>query len=83
MGVLPLQFVEGENAESLGLQGDETIEITGISKLSPNKRLTVTASRRDGTSIIFQTIARLDSLVELEYYENGGILNKVLRSFLS
>jgi aconitate hydratase len=83
MGVLPLQFLEGENAESLGITGSETFQISGISQLEPNKKLTITVGQKDGNSFQFQAIARLDSLVELEYFENGGILNMILRNFLA
>ena len=83
MGVLPLQFLEGENADSLGLTGNETFQIIGVSQLEPNKKLTITVSQNDGNSFEFQAIARLDSMVELEYFENGGILNMILRNFLA
>ena len=82
MGVLPLQFLEGDNADSLGVTGDETFQIKGISQLEPNKKLIVTVNQNDGDSFQFQAIARLDSMVELEYFENGGILNMILRNFL-
>lgn len=81
MGVLPLQFVEGENAESLGITGEETLEISGMAKLAPNALLDVTAIKKDGSKIKFQVIARLDSNVELDYYKHGGILNMILRNF--
>ena len=82
MGVLPLNFVEGENRESLGLLGDEVFGITGISKgLEPGGRVTVTASHPDREDRIFQAVVRLNSEVELDYYRNGGILQRVLRQF--
>ncbi len=81
MGVLPLQFKAGDNHESLGLTGTEIYKITGISsELSPGKELTVIAEHPDGGQIRFQVIARLDSPVEVIYYQHGGILNYVLRS---
>ena len=84
MGVLPLQFADGQNAESLGLTGKEIFQITGIAgKLHPLKQIQVVATRNDGTSIRFEAIARLDSGIEIEYYKNGGILHYVLRQFLS
>ncbi|NLC43446.1 MAG: aconitate hydratase AcnA, partial [Clostridiales bacterium] len=83
MGVLPLQFLEGENADNLGIIGDETFQITGVSQLEPNKKLVITVNQKAGNSFEFQAIARLDSMVELEYFENGGILNMILRSFLA
>ena len=82
MGVLPLNFVEGENRESLGLLGDEVFGITGISEgLEPGGRVTVTASHPDREDRTFQAVVRLNSEVELDYYRNGGILQRVLRQF--
>jgi aconitate hydratase len=84
MGVLPLQFADGQNAESLGLTGKEIYQITGIAgELHPLKQLQVSATRNDGTSVRFGAIARLDSGIEIEYYKNGGILHYVLRQFLN
>jgi aconitate hydratase len=81
MGVLPLQFKPGESHESLGLKGTETYQITEIaSDLFPGKELPVIAKHPDGTQIRFQVIARLDSPVEVTYFQHGGILNYVLRS---
>lgn len=83
LGVLPLQYKEGETAEKLGLTGTETFTITGIAQdLTPLKEIKVTAKSESGKEIKFQTIARLDSLIEVEYYRNGGILQYVLRQFL-
>jgi aconitate hydratase len=83
MGVLPLQFVPGENASSLGLTGREVYTIEGIAdRLTPKKRLTVTTANDDGTTVAFEVVARIDSNVELGYYRNGGILQSVLRRLL-
>lgn len=83
MGVLPLQFMEGMNADSLGLSGYESYDITGIAEnLYPNKLLKITATDRSGNRKEFEVIARLDNYVELEYYINGGILNMILRNFM-
>ncbi len=80
MGVLPLQHMEGESAESLGLDGTEHFDIKGISDgLSPNDVLTVIATKSDGTRVEFKADVRLDSEVDVEYYQNGGILHTVLR----
>ena len=80
MGVLPLQFKPGQSHESLGLTGTETYKIAGIaSDLFPGKELTVIAEHPDGKQISFQAIARLDSPVEVTYFQHGGILNYVLR----
>lgn len=83
MGVLPLQFPEGQNAESLGLDGKEHFSIEGISEgLIPMKTLKVIARKEDGTEITFDALCRLDSQIEIAYYKNGGILQYVLRQFL-
>lgn len=83
MGVLPLQYKEGENAASLGLTGNEAFSITGIAvDIKPSKELNVIAKREDGSEIKFNAIARLDSSIEIEYYRHGGILQYVLRQFL-
>ncbi len=83
MGVLPLQYQDGQNAESLGLTGKENFSITGISDgLSPLKMLEVKAIKEDGNRVSFSVVCRLDSEIEVEYYKNGGILHYVLRGFL-
>ncbi len=80
MGVLPLQFADGDGAESLGLTGFEEYDLTGIAQgLAPGGTVRVRATREDGRSVDFQAVVRLDSDVELEYYKNGGILHTVLR----
>ncbi len=84
MGVLPMQFVDGQNQDSLGLSGDEIYDITGIdSDLTPGKLVDVTATKPDGSKTEFKAQLRLDSSVDIEYYKHGGILNYVLRNFLS
>lgn len=83
MGILPLQFMEGEDAETLGLRGDETYDIVGIEEgLKPGKRLKVTAKRPDGKEIEFNVKARLDNDVEVDYYIHGGILRYVMRKLI-
>lgn len=83
MGVLPLQYANGESAESLGLDGSEKFSIDGISEgLSPSKKLSAIAKKSDGTEVKFEVLARLDSQIEVEYYKNKGILQYVLRDFL-
>lgn len=83
MGVLPLEFVDGENAESLGLTGREVYDITGLSDdLQPLQDVTVTATDGDGNVRSFSATVRIDTPVEIDYYRNGGILHTVLRSFL-
>jgi aconitate hydratase len=83
MGVLPLQFKEGENAASRGLTGQEVFDITGLDNgISPRSEVTLTATSPEGSRRSFQAVARLDSIVEVNYYRNGGILPTVLRSLL-
>ncbi len=79
MGIMPLQF-KGDGEDVLAkLKGDESFDISG---LTPNKEIHVTAVRPDGTTLGFDVIAMLDSLIEVAYYQNGGILQYVLRSYL-
>ena len=83
MGILPLRFREGETAETLGLTGNETFRIEGIADgLRPKDPIRVTAASDDGSEVRFETIARLDTEVEVDYYRNGGILQTVLRQQL-
>lgn len=81
MGVLPLQFLDGENAESLKLDGTETFDITFPSKeIVPNQKVEIKATKHNGNDVIrFQAILRLDSLVEIEYFQDGGILQSVFK----
>ena len=82
MGVLPLTFPDGENAESLGLDGTETFDIPASANLAPMGSIVVTATKVDGTLINFDATVRLDTPVEVEYYRNGGILQTVLRNLV-
>jgi len=83
MGVLPLVFKDGQNAESLGLTGRETYDILGFSDdVKPRQELTVRATKEDGMVITFRVVARLDTPVEVNYYRNGGILPAVLRKLV-
>ncbi|WP_163514256.1 aconitate hydratase [Gelidibacter japonicus] len=83
LGVLPLQYEDGDSAEKLGLTGTETFTISGISEgLTPHKLVDVVAEKENGERVKFKAIARLDSLIDIEYYRNGGILQYVLRQFL-
>jgi aconitate hydratase len=80
MGVLPLQFREGENARTLGLTGQEVFDITGIAgEVEPGQEVTVCARREDGSEVSFSAVARLDTPVEVAYYRNGGVLHTILR----
>lgn len=80
MGVLPLQFSEGETWSSLGLTGAEHISITGVSALSPRQTVTVEVSYPDGSRRSFDAKVRIDTENELDYFRHGGILHYVLRS---
>lgn len=85
MGVLPLQFPEGESAKSLGLDGTESYDIKGVTALNEGitpKTLEVTATRADGTSVSFHAVVRIDTPGEADYYRNGGILQYVLRNLM-
>jgi aconitate hydratase len=82
MGVLPLVFKAGESWQSLGLNGSETFSISGIEAIKPRKVLQVEAVKADGRKIVFDAIARLDTEVDVAYYENNGILPYVLRKIM-
>jgi aconitate hydratase len=83
MGVLPLQFMEGESYETLGLTGEETISISGLGDdMKPLSEVTVTATKVDGKSVEFKATALLNTEIEVEYYRNGGILHTVLRNMV-
>ena len=83
MGVLPLQFRQGENAADLGLDGTETFDIQVDDDLTARQAVPVTATRADGSTIEFETVARVDTPIEVEYLRNGGILHYVLRRMAS
>tara|TARA_B100001248_G_scaffold12004_1_gene7761 strand:- start:11543 stop:14230 length:2688 start_codon:yes stop_codon:yes gene_type:complete len=80
MGVLPLAFSDGTDAESLGLDGTELYSIPASGDLDPFSEIIVTAKKGDGTVVSFPVIVRLETPVEVEYYRNGGILQTVLRN---
>ena len=83
MGVLPLQFKDGEGRVSLGLSGEESFSIAGIAEgLKPGKELEVKCTRTDGSQFSFTAVTRIDTPNELEYYRHGGILQYVMRSLL-
>jgi aconitate hydratase len=84
MGILPLQFLPGEHAETLGLTGTETFDIRDLAAtlregFPQGKQLAVRAARPDGSTVSFKTVIRIDTPQELEYYRHGGILEYVLR----
>lgn len=82
MGVLPLQFLDGDNADTLGLTGTETFDIIVDDNLRPGNNVTVKATRENGSTAEFKVRCRIDTPVEIDYYRNGGILQTVLRSFM-
>ncbi|MEW6059396.1 MAG: aconitate hydratase AcnA [Actinomycetota bacterium] len=84
MGVLPLQFEPEQSAASLGLTGEETIDVRGLSRgVAPRRSVEVHARRADGTYVSFRAIARIETAAEVEYYRHGGILRMVLRQMLA
>jgi aconitate hydratase len=88
MGILPLQFLAEENADTLGLRGDEVYEISGLpallaGKFASGKQVMVKATNVDGVSTEFHALVRIDTPQEIQYYEHGGILQYVLRQLLA
>jgi aconitate hydratase len=88
MGILPLQFLTGDSAASLGLTGEETFAINGIAEgiatgFADGRVATVTATAADGTSKTFKATVRIDTPNEIQYYQHGGILQFVLRQLLT
>lgn len=82
MGVLPLQFRGGENADTLGIKGDEYFTINIDDGVKPSQEIDVEIRDENGKSMSFKTICRIDTPIEVEYFKNGGILQTVLRKFL-
>ena len=80
MGVLPLQFPEGENASSLGLTGEETFDIIGITELNDGR--TPETVKVNAADVSFDVVVRIDTPGEADYYRNGGIMQYVLRSLI-
>lgn len=81
MGVLPLQFKEGESADKLGLDGSEVFDIHLTDDLKPRQLVKVDAKNDEGETISFEAVCRIDTPVEIDYYRNGGILHYVLRDY--
>jgi aconitate hydratase len=79
MGVLPLQFKDGQTRETLGLTGDDSFTITGVAGLQPRQDVEVKVTRKDGSTFTFSALCRIDTANEVEYFMNGGILQYVLR----
>ncbi|HBB79031.1 MAG TPA: aconitate hydratase, partial [Pseudomonas sp.] len=83
MGVLALQFVDGQTRQTLGLDGTEKLSIRGLSAdIKPRQMLTVDVERTDGSRSSFQVLCRIDTLNEVQYFKAGGILHFVLRQLL-
>jgi aconitate hydratase len=83
MGVIPLEFVNGETRQSLGLTGFETFDIDGMNdQMGPRASVTVRATAQDGTVRTFKAVSRIDTPEEMQYYRHGGILPYVLRSLV-
>ena len=83
MGVLPLQFKGSDSVESLGIRGDETFEITGLSNLRPQQDVTLVIVRPDGGRREAKVLCRIDTPIEIDYFQHGGILPYVLRELVS
>ena len=83
MGVLPLQFKDGDTRTSLGLTGDDTFTILGVAALKPRQDVEVQVTRKDGSTFSFTALCRIDTANEIEYFNNGGILHYVLRKLAS
>ncbi len=84
MGVLPLQFKEGQSADRLALTGQEAFDVLGLNNdIKHQSEVTVRATKEDGSAVEFQVDVRLDTAIEVEYYRNGGILHTVLRNILT
>jgi len=79
MGVLPLQFQNGDTRLTLGLTGDDSFTIEGVAGLKPRQQVTVKVTRADGSTFSFEALCRIDTANEIEYFMNGGILQYVLR----
>jgi aconitate hydratase len=83
MGVLPLTFLDGQDASSLGLDGTETYDVAIGDTLQPRQMVKVTATAGDGSVTEFDAVARVDTPIEVDYLRNGGILHYVLRKMAS
>jgi aconitate hydratase len=82
MGVLPLQFTGSDSAASLGIKGDETIEVLGLDHIVPQQELTVRISFSNGEQKEIKVKSRIDTAIEVDYYKHGGILPYVLRELI-
>ena len=83
MGVLPLQFLGADSAQSLGIKGDEEISVLGLDHMQPQQELTLSIRYANGTTKDITVKSRIDTAIEVEYFRHGGILPYVLRELLS
>jgi aconitate hydratase len=83
MGVLPLQFIGSDTAQSLGITGDEEISILGLDDIRPQQELTLEIRSKDGAKRQIKVKSRIDTAIEVDYYKHGGILPYVLRELIS
>jgi aconitate hydratase len=83
MGVLPLQFMGADSAQSLGLTGDEVIDVVGLDDIRPQQELTLVIKRADGSRQEVRVKSRIDTAIEVDYYKHGGIMPYVLRDLLT
>ena len=83
MGVLPLQFKGNDTVQSLGIKGDEQFDIEGLERIEPQKDVTLIIHRKDGSNQSVQLLCRIDTPIEVDYYNQGGILPYVLRKLMT
>jgi aconitate hydratase len=83
MGVLPLQFMGADSAQSLGLKGDEEVDVVGLDDIRPQQELTLVIRRSDGSRQEVRVKSRIDTAIEVDYYKHGGIMPYVLRDLLA
>jgi aconitate hydratase len=83
MGVIPLQFKDGDSWQSQGLDGTETVDIVGVESIEPRATVNVKITRPNGEVLNVETLCRIDTANELDYFRNGGILHYVLRSLVA
>jgi aconitate hydratase len=83
MGVLPLQFKDENDAQSLGLRGDEQFDLSGLKEIRPQQNVKLDIYRKDGSRQAVDLLCRIDTAIEVEYYRHGGILPYVLRELMA
>jgi aconitate hydratase len=83
MGILPLQFREGESVASLGITGTEQFDVLGLEQIAPSQELTLVIRPREGGARQARLVSRIDTPVEVDYFRNGGILPYMLRELVA